>query len=87
MGGKDNMENYKKAQEQGFNDLKAILEEKGITESLQRYIKRLEDVFAFYVVMDLNWPLILNQIRSKNNGDLESYLKSITLLVESYDED
>ena len=81
------MENYKKAQEQGFNDLKAILEEKGITESLQRYIKRLEDVFAFYVVMDLNWPLILNQIRSKNNGDLESYLKSITLLVESYDED
>lgn len=85
--GKDIMVDYKKKQDEGFRRLKVILQEKGETEDIQDYERRMTNVFAWYTLVDLNWELILCTVQGKNGDELENFMLNLTKLVESYDED
>lgn len=80
------MEKYKKRQEEGFQELKKILKDKGTTETIEGYIRRLEAMFSGYVVMDLNWDKVLSRSRELTGDTLERFILDVVNFVEFYDE-
>jgi len=81
------MVDYKKKQEEGFSELKKILQEKGETETIQGCEVRMEKVFTWYILVELNWATILCTAQRLNGNELENFILQLTKLVESYDED
>ena len=77
---------YKKRQEEGFQTLKSILQDKITSDTIQDCVKRMEEVFEWYTIIDLNWDIILLKIKERDGASLEEYLSSLTALVESYAE-
>lgn len=80
------MVDYRKRQDEEFSELKKILKEKGENEKIQGYEVRMANVFAWYILTDLNWKMILCTAQSKNGDELESFVHQLTQLIESYDE-
>lgn len=78
------MSEYKRRQDECFKDLKDILEEKGMSKTIQSYLARIEDVFRFYIVADLDWEMIHLKSISLDGKKLENFLKGITETIESY---
>lgn len=81
------MVDYKKKQEEGFSELKKILQEKGETETIQDCEVRMENVFTWYILVELNWAMILCTTQRLNGNELEKYVFQLMKLVESYAED
>jgi len=86
MGGKDIMVDYKKSQEDGFRQLNEILQQKGVTETIQEYIKRLETMFYFYIIVDLDWEVVLQKVHGLSGDELEKFLAQFVKIVEDYSE-
>lgn len=84
-GGKDIMVDYKKRQDEGFSELKKILKEKGAeTKAIRDSLKRLEEKFSEYIVMNLNWRRTLDDIRKENDpNELFTQLKTLEWVVEN----
>lgn len=80
------MHDCKKRQEEGFNKLKDILKERGTSKTIQGYIARMEKVFTWYIIEDLNWKLVHCMAQRKNGGELEDFMVKLVKLVESYKE-
>ena len=81
------MVDYKKKQEEGFSELKKILQEKGETETIQDCEVRMENVFTWYILVEVNWAMILCTTQRLNGNELEKYVFQLMKLVESYAED
>lgn len=81
------MADYKKRQEEGFIKLKEILQNKETTETIQSYVKRLDNMFKQYIIIDLKWDTILHECKKMEGNKLENFMLKLTTLVESYDED
>lgn len=84
MGGKGIMD-YAKRQNENFDSLKKIVADKK-TEKIDEAIKRLENTFAFYIIMDLNWENIITKAEELTGEDLEKLVSRVADIADSYRE-
>lgn len=80
------MHDCKKRQEEGFTKLKGILQERETSETVQGYIARMERVFTWYIIEDLNWKMVHCMAQGKNGDELEDFMANLVKVVESYEE-
>lgn len=77
---------HKEIQVANFTELLGILQRKGITPTIQACIDVFDDIFADYIVVDMDWELLLSMSCALNGEELEKFLLQTTqTLAEVYE--
>ena len=77
---------YAKIQTENFVELLGILQVKGITPTIQACIDVFNDIFADYIVVDMDWELVLSMSCTLAGAKLETFLlQTPQALAEVYE--